>query len=165
MIRTFLFLIASSFILNSCGNQGGAYKSYGPEKVDSLIAIDLNDMLQQLEQNPEKLKFTFTAPIEEVCQTAGCWATVKKDNGELLRVRFKDHFLIPKKTRVGSIAYFKGEAYWDTISVELQKHFAEDSKMSQSEIEKINTPKFELSFEAAGVLVEDVTASKKQPSR
>ena len=161
MIRIILFLIATSFILNSCGNSTKPYKSYGPEKVDSLSAVDLNDMLQQLEQNPEKLKFTFTASIEEVCQTAGCWATVKKDNGELLRVRFKDHFLIPKKTRVGSIAYFKGEAYWDTISVELQKHFAEDSKMSQLEIDKINTPKFELSFEAAGVLVEDVNASKK----
>lgn len=161
MIRFFLISVIASFTLNSCGNSGKPYKSYGPEKVDSLSAIDLNDMLQQLEQNPEKLEFTFTAPIEEVCQTAGCWATVKKDNGELLRVRFKDHFLIPKKTRIGSIAYFKGEAYWDTISVELQKHFAEDSKMSQSEIDKINTPKFELSFEAGGVLVEDVNVSKK----
>ncbi|MFY7667755.1 MAG: DUF4920 domain-containing protein [Crocinitomicaceae bacterium] len=161
MIRFFLFSVIAAFVLNSCGNTGKPYKSYGAEKVDSLIAIDLNDMLQQLEQNPEKLRFTFTAPIEEVCQTAGCWATVQKDNGELLRVRFKDHFLIPKNTRVGSVAYFRGEAYWDTVSVELQKHFAEDSKMSQSEIRKINSPKFELNFEAAGVLVEDVNASKK----
>ncbi len=161
MIRFFLIPLVVAISISSCENASKPYKFYGPEEVDSLSAIDLNDMLQQLEQNPEKLKFTFTAPIEEVCQTAGCWATVKKDNGELLRVRFKDHFLIPKKTRVGSIAYFKGEAYWDTVSVELQKHFAEDSKMSQSEINKISKPKFELSFEASGVLVEDVNASKK----
>lgn len=161
MIRIFLFSLISLLTLNSCGDKENSYMSYGSIKVDSLKAVDLNDMLQQLEQNPEKLKFTFTAPIEEVCQTAGCWATVKKDDGELLRVRFKDHFLIPKNTRIGSIAYFRGEAYWDTISVELQKHFAEDSKMSQSEINKIKEPKFELSFEAEGVLVEDVKVSKK----
>ena len=118
-------------------------------------------MLQQLEQNPEKVEFTFTAPIEEVCQTAGCWATVKKENGELLRVRFKDHFLIPKNTRSGSIAYFHGVTYWDTISVQLQKHFADDEKMSQAKKNKITTSKFELNFEADGVLVEDVTVSKK----
>jgi hypothetical protein len=150
-----------SATLFSCGNQPEPYKKYGPNQIDSLSAVDLSDMLQQLEQNPEKVEFTFTAPIEEVCQTAGCWATVKKENGELLRVRFKDHFLIPKNTRVKSIAYFHGEAYWDTISVELQQHFAEDSKMNQSEIKKIKKPKFELSFEADAVLVEDVNVSKK----
>lgn len=161
MIRFFLFSIVATFLLSSCENSGKPYKSYGPKEVDSLIAIDLTDMLQQLGQNPEKVEFTFTAPIEEVCQTAGCWVSVKKENGELLRVRFKDHFIIPKNTRVGSIAYFRGEAFWDTISVELQKHFAEDSKMSESEINKITAPKFELSFEADGVLVEDISASKK----
>jgi hypothetical protein len=157
-----LFVGGLLFIfLSSCNTQSNSYKNFGPLSVDSLKAIDLNDMLKQLEQNPEKVRFTFTAPIHEVCQTAGCWATVKKDNGELLRVRFKDHFLIPKKTRVGSIAYFQGEAYWDTISVELLRHFAEDSKMSQTEINKIISPKFELSFEADGVLVEAISASKK----
>ena len=161
MIRTLIVFSASIFILISCTNSGKPYKSYGPGKVDSLSAIDLNDMLLQLNQNPEKVEFTFTAPVYQVCQKAGCWATVKKQNGELLRVRFKDHFLIPKNTRTGSIAYFHGEAYWDTISVALQKHFAEDSKKPEAQINKISSPKFELSFEADGVLVEDITFSRK----
>lgn len=160
-MRLILLLTLISFTIFSCGNNTESYKKYGPSDIDSLRAVDLNDMLLQLQQNPEKVEFTFTAPIEEVCQSAGCWATVKKENGELLRVRFKDHFLIPKKTRVGSIAYFHGEAYWDSISVGLQQHFAVDSKMSQSEINKIKKPKFELSFEADAVLVEDINASKK----
>lgn len=147
--------------LSSCDNQAISYKNYGPSRVDSLKAIDLSDMLRQLEQNPEKVSFTFMAPLEQVCQTAGCWATVKKENGELLRVRFKNHFLIPRNTRLGSIAYFKGEAYWDTISVELQRHFAEDSELSESEKNKITEAKYELSFEAEGVLIESVNASEK----
>jgi hypothetical protein len=159
--RSFFVFIIVSFLFSSCLNSGKSYKSYGPKAVDSLTSIDLNDMLQQFEQNPEKLEFTFTAPIVEVCQAAGCWVTVKKESGELLRVRFKDHFLIPKNTRVGSIAYFHGQAYWDTISVDLQKHFAEDSKMNQAEINKIKAPKFELNFEADGALVEDPNPTKK----
>ena len=161
MNRYLLFFLVAISILSSCVNSGKPYKPYGPVAIDSLSAIDLNDMLQQLEQNPEKVEFTFTAPIDEVCQTAGCWATVKKENGELLRVRFKDHFLIPKNTRTGSIAYFHGKAYWDTISIELQKHFADDEKMSHAKKNKITTSKFELSFEADGVLVEDINAFKK----
>jgi hypothetical protein len=161
VIRGFLFFLFGQYLLISCNGDRKHYKKYGPDSIDTLIAVDLTDMLQQLDQNPEKVQFTFTAPIEEVCQTAGCWVTVKKENGELLRVRFKDHFLIPKNTRIGSIAYFHGEAYWDTISVELQKHFAEDSKLSKSKIKDITQPKFELSFEADAVLVEDINVSKK----
>jgi hypothetical protein len=161
VIRFYATLITAVSLISSCGNIGKPYKSYGANDVDSSKAIDLSDMLLQFEQNPEKVEFTFTAPIVEVCQTAGCWVTVRKQSGELLRVRFKDHFLIPKNTRVGSTAYFHGQTYWDTISIELQKHFAEDSKVSQSEIDKIKSSKFELSFEADGVLVEDINASKK----
>jgi hypothetical protein len=161
VIRFYVTLLTAVSLISSCGNIGKPYKSYGAIDVDSSKAIDLSDMLQQFEQNPEKVEFTFTAPIVEVCQTAGCWVTIKKQSGELLRVRFKDHFLIPKNTRVGSTAYFHGQAYWDTISIELQKHFAEDSKVSQSEIDKIKSSKFELSFEADGVLVEDINASRK----
>lgn len=155
MIRYLLLSFVAITLVCSCSDLAKHNKSYGPQKVDVETAVDLNDMLQQLEQNPENNEFTFTAPIEEVCQTAGCWVNVKKENGELLRVRFKDHFLIPKNTRNGSIAYFHGEAYWDTISVELQKHFAEDSKLSQVEIDKITDPKFELCFEADGVIIEE----------
>ncbi len=162
MIRINFILFGIFFLaLVSCGRKTKEYKNYGPVSVDSLKSIELQDMLLQLEQNPEKVDFTFTAPIEEVCQTAGCWVSVRKEDGELLRVRFKDHFLIPKNTRLGSVAYFHGVAYWDTISVELQKHFAEDAKMNETEIAKINKPKFELSFEADGALVEEIIVPEK----
>ena len=156
----FLFVLFLLFLF-SCQYGVKPYKNYGVIIVDSTKAVDLNDMLLQLEQNPEKVQFTFTAQIEEVCQTAGCWVTVKKKNGDCLRVRFKDHFLIPKNTRKGSIAYFDGVAYWDTLSVELQRHFAVDEKKTNSEINKINKPKYELNFEANGILVEDVEVSQK----
>jgi hypothetical protein len=144
----------TSLFLISCGqNSESEYKNYGPIAVDSTKAISIDDMLLTLEQNPGADTFTFYAPIEEVCQAAGCWVNVKKTNGEYMRVRFKDHFLIPPKSKTGEIAYFYGAAYWDTVSVELQKHFLEDAGKSKAEIDKITSPSFELNFEADGVLV------------
>jgi hypothetical protein len=151
-----------TFLFLSCNGKGSSFKNYGSVDVDSTKAINLNDMLQQLQQNPEQVEFTFYAPIEEVCQNAGCWVNVKNDNGDFLRVRFKNHFVIPVKTKLGSMAYFHGQAYWDTISVELQQHLAEDAKMSESEISKIKEPKFEMNFEADGVLVEKINASESK---
>jgi hypothetical protein len=58
------------------------------------------------------------------------------------------------------VAYFHGTAYYDTISVQLQKHFLEDGNAPQSEIDKIVAPKIELNFLADGVLIP--TASSKQ---
>ena len=160
------FLIAFVVLpLFSCNNKKDSYKNYGLVDVDSTKAISLDDMLQQLDQNPENVEFTFYAPIEEVCQNAGCWVNVKKDNGEFLRVRFKNHFVIPVKTKIGSVAYFHGQAFWDTISVELQQHFAEDAKMNESEISKIQQPKFELNFEADGILVEKINSSETKESK
>lgn len=162
-MRFFLFLSCFYILFfYSCDGVTKKFKSYGQVYVDTTMAVNLDDMLQQIQQNPEKVEFTFFAPIEEVCQNAGCWVNVKKDNGGLLRIRFKNHFVIPIKTKIGSIAYFHGKAYWDTISVELQKHFAEDSKMKKNEISKIKEPRFELNFEADGIVVQDVSVSDKR---
>ena len=136
--------------------------NYGPIKVDSTEAITLDDMLLQLEQNPEKTTFTFFAPINEVCRAAGCWVKVIKPDGKAMRVRFKNHFLIPTNTNIGVMAYYHGNAYWDTVSVAMQKHFAEDNQDSQAVIDTIKTDKFELCFEADGILLEKpISASKK----
>ncbi len=153
------------FLFFSCKEKGNRFRNFGFVDVDSTKAINLNDMLQQLEQNPEKVDFTFYAPIEEVCQNAGCWVNVKNDNGDLLRVRFKNHFVIPVNTKKGSLAYFHGQAYWDTISVELQQHFAKDANLNESEISKITESKFEMNFEADGILVEKISASESKQNK
>lgn len=163
MNRGFLLILISFTALFSCENNAvSTFKNYGPTQVDSTKAITLDDMLLQLEQNPEKTEFTFFAPVNEVCQAAGCWVTVTKPDGNSLRVRFKNHFLIPTKTKSGVMAYYHGSAYWDTVSVAMQKHFAEDNQESQAAIDTIKTDKFELCFEADGILIEKpISASKK----
>lgn len=160
-MRTYFASILSiGLILQSCGTGKEAFKHYGPTQVDSAKAISMDEMVKQFNQNPQQDTFTFSAPIVNVCQSAGCWVNVKKSDGDLLRIRFKDHFGIPPKTGTEKVAYFHGTVYYDTISVQLQKHFLEDGNAPQSEIDKIVAPKIELNFLADGVLIP--TSSSKQ---
>jgi hypothetical protein len=146
----------SILFLASCGgakneNTVELGKSYGPVKVDTSKAVSVAEMLKAYEGKTEEMEFTLEAPIQEVCSKAGCWINVDKGNGETFMVRFKDHFTIPPKTKVGTEAYIHGVAYMDTISVDLLRHFAEDAGKSKEEIEKITEPEFELGFEADGI--------------
>ena len=110
-MRTYFASILSiGLILQSCGSEKEAFKHYGPTAVDSAKAISMDDMVKQFNQNPQQDTFTFYAPIVNVCQSAGCWVNVKKTDGDLLRIRFKDHFGIPPKTETGNVAYFHGTA-------------------------------------------------------
>lgn len=158
----FIAVAAVAFSLTSCKSTKIAYKHYGPVAVDSTQAVSLDEMVKTFAAQPKKDIFTFYAPLTGVCQSAGCWVKVQPSGGEAIRVRFKDHFLIPPVTEINSVAYFHGRAYYDTISVELQKHFLEDAKAPQSEIDQITQPKIELNFESDGVWVKKTSSKSKK---
>jgi hypothetical protein len=66
-------------------------------------------------------------------------------------VTFKDYgFFVPLESG-GKTALMKGIAYYDTISVEMLKHYAEDAGKSEEEIALITEPELAISFEASGV--------------
>jgi len=150
-----LFTIASLSLLLSCGtmahNKGVAGKSYGPEKVDQTTAISTDDMIKKFEMTHADQQFTIEGKITQVCQSAGCWVMLETGNGDPLMVRFKNHFTIPTTTPAGSKAYLHGITYMDTTSVEMLKHYAEDAKKSQEEIDLIKEPKVRMMFEADGI--------------
>lgn len=101
----------------------------------------------------------YEAEIVQSCLTMGCWMSVKGPQDDTLMVFMKDHaFFVPKDSVQGKRAYFIGEAYYDTLSVEFQKHLLEDAGAPQNEIDAISEPAFELAFEAAGVMIENVPA-------
>jgi hypothetical protein len=147
-----LLSCASSRAINSSSSKKLG-KSYGPVKVDTSLALNVEELLIQFQDQKDKLEFTFKAPISQVCLKAGCWVKIDKGNGESFMVRFKDHFTIPVDTEIGTEAYIHGYAYWDTVSVEMLKHFAEDAGKSPEEISKINNPEFLMSFEADGIVL------------
>tara|TARA_B110000046_G_C12897735_1_gene357154 strand:- start:225 stop:755 length:531 start_codon:yes stop_codon:yes gene_type:complete len=128
-------------------------KSYGKYKVDIKNAISVDDMVKTFEAQSGEMEFTIEADLSEVCAKAGCFVKVDKGNGESFMVRFKDHFTIPPATPVGTGAYIHGIAFWDTVSVELQKHFLEDVNASAEEIAAITEPKPALGFTGDGIVL------------
>ncbi|MES2588941.1 MAG: DUF4920 domain-containing protein [Bacteroidota bacterium] len=128
--------------------------SYGPAKVDQTKAVSVDELISEMNKTKEDTEFTIEAEISEVCNAAGCWINIKKADGSSLMARFKDHFTIPTKTKIGTKAFLSGIAYWDTITVEMRQHFAEDAGKTKEEIAQITEPSFELSFEADGITFE-----------
>lgn len=126
-------------------------ESYGEYKVNPEEAISVKDMLAKFEGQSEEMEFTIEAPLNEICSKAGCWVNIDKGNGETFMVRFKDHFTIPPATEPGTGAYIHGRAFWDTVSVDLQRHFIEDAGGTEEEQMAITEPKATIGFEGYGI--------------
>ena len=52
-------------------------------------------------------------------------------------------------------AIINGEAFFDTLSVELLQHYAEDAGKSSEEILSITEPEYVVAFTADGVIIQD----------
>lgn len=84
--------------------------------------------------------------IVEVCQTMGCWMTLRDATGDEVFVRLKDHeFLIPRNA-AGHRTLIFGHAFEETQSVEQLKHYAHDAGKTPQEIEAIAQPQERLVF-------------------
>ncbi|MEX1192105.1 MAG: DUF4920 domain-containing protein [Brumimicrobium sp.] len=127
---------------------------FGSKKVDVSKAISTEEMLANFEGKTE-MEATFKGEINEVCSKMGCWININKGDGETFMVRFKDHFTIPTETEVGTVAYLTGTAIQDTIPVDEQRHYLEDANAPQEEIDAITEDKFEMTFIADGIKLEE----------
>ena len=125
---------------------------YGPAKVDASKAMSVAAMLKDFEgKSGQSSEYTIEAKLSQICAKAGCWVNIDKGNGETFMVRFKDHFTIPTTTPSGTMAIIHGQAYMDTVTVDMLRHFAEDAGETKEEIEKITQPKYNLNFEADAI--------------
>jgi len=100
-------------------------------------------------------KAKFIAVVKEVCQAKGCWMKVELDDGKEAMVRFKDYGFFMPKDIGGKEVIVNGYAFVEEMSVEDQKHYAEDGGKSEDEIAKITEPKKTFGFEADGVLLKN----------
>ena len=79
-----------------------------------------------------------------------------KADEDTLMVRFKDYgFFVPKEGVEGRNAIVQGEAYYDTLTVELLQHYAQDAGKSEDEILSITEPEYNFLFEASGVIIQE----------
>lgn len=122
------------------------------KKITTKGAVSAKELPAKM-GDKQALKTKVTATVEDVCQAKGCWMTVKLDNGQTMRVTFKDYgFFVPKDIS-GKTVVFEGEAKMKTTPISELQHYAEDAGKSKEEIAKITEPKRELTFVANGVIV------------
>ncbi len=122
------------------------------KKINDKAAIAADELPTKMGPK-ESMTAKVTGTVESVCQAKGCWMKVKMDNGESMRVTFKDYgFFVPKDI-AGKTVVFEGVAEKKTTPVAELRHYAKDAGKSKEEIEEINTPKEELAFVADGVIV------------
>jgi hypothetical protein len=133
-----------------------AYTSVGMQ-IDNKDASSASKMAAQYEglKTGDTLNLKMTAKVDEVCQAKGCWMTLNLENGNQVRVTFKNYgFFVPKDI-AGKEVIINGKAFVEETSVDDQRHYAEDAGKSAEDIAAITAPKKTFAFEADGVLIKD----------
>jgi len=129
--------------------------NYYGDTINGEGAISPADLQTKME-GVDSMEVVLTATINETCANKGCWMTLDMGNNEEMRVRFKDYgFFVPTSGVGGKKATVRGIAFTDTVSVDDQRHYAEDANKSAEEIAAITEPKIRMNFEATGVIIED----------
>jgi hypothetical protein len=151
-MKKYFFTLFSAAMLTSLAFHAEAKKTYG--KTFKVANIQTPEQLAEKMARTSTLEHVVVkGPIAQVCQAEGCWLKLKNTAGEDMLVKFKNHsFLVPKDL-TGTATVF-GTATKKTISVEEQRHMAEDAGKSSSEIQAITEPKTEVRIESTGIIVD-----------
>lgn len=122
-------------------------------KVKAKGAIPMTDLVSQLETVATLEETKVTAKIVEVCPNKGCWLKLELPDGKQATVKMKNYgFFVPLAAK-GKMVVIEGQASIKTVSVNELRHFAEDAKKSQAEIDAITQPKKEVNILAKGIVV------------
>lgn len=133
-----------------------AYVSFG-EKIQAdqaLAAKEMNEKFKDLTPG-DSVQVKMTSKVNSVCQTKGCWMRLDLGNEEEVMVKFKDYGFFMPKNIAGQEVIIDGTAFVDEMTVEEQKHYAQDAGKSEEEIAAITEPKRTYTFVADGVLLKE----------
>lgn len=121
---------------------------------NSLNAKRMTTEFQNLKTG-DTISVKFSSRVKEVCTAKGCWMKLQLRDNEEVMVKFRDYaFFVPKDIE-GKEVIVKGKAFISTVSVEEQRHFAEDAGKTSEEIAAITETVKTFSFLADGVLIKN----------
>ncbi|MEY4629719.1 MAG: hypothetical protein RLZZ595_2045 [Bacteroidota bacterium] len=130
-------------------NVGDAYGV----KIKAKGAKPIAEVVSKLESETKMEDVKIKAKILEVCPNKGCWLKLELPDGNQAMVKMKDYgFFVPLAAK-GKEVVIEGEVSMKTTSVKELKHYAEDAKKSQAEIDAITQPKKEVNILAKGIVV------------
>ena len=133
---------------------GEVYGAGVSEKAEKS-AMTTKKLDQKLKQSAKAEKVAVKGKVVKVCDKKGCWFTVETDNNERFFVKMKDYAFFVPTALEGKNVILEGNAEMKVTSVDEQKHYAEDAKKPQAEIDAITKPEEEIRFVASGIKVVD----------
>ncbi|MDB4402209.1 DUF4920 domain-containing protein [Algibacter sp.] len=165
-MKSITLAIICILMLNSCKNKSQdavvnpvkvekiEYASFGKEIIaDDAVSASSMAAHYKIMKAGDSINSKIIAEVHEVCQAKGCWMRLNLDDENEVMVKFKDYgFFVPKDI-TGKKVIINGQAFVEEVSIDEQRHYAEDAGKSAEEIASITVPKRTYSFEADGVLV------------
>lgn len=131
------------------GDVYGGHLSADAEKKAVSPAV----LEKKLKKEKKQKEAVVKGKVTDVCEKKGCWLTIETEDKDQFFVKMKDYaFFVPTALK-GKNVILEGTAEMKTISVDEQKHYAEDAKKSAEEIAKITKPAEEIRFVASGIKV------------
>ncbi|KUJ53155.1 DUF4920 domain-containing protein [Chryseobacterium sp. JAH] len=117
-------------------------------------AISVDKLAKKLKKDNKKVEnVAIKGKVVDVCDKKGCWLTIQTEDDTQFFVKMKDYgFFVPTALK-GKNVVLEGNAERKVTSIDEQKHYAEDAKKPQSEIDAITKPKEEIRFVANGIKV------------
>jgi len=152
IFNTFATIILLGMMLVSCKQETIQGDYFGEEFKISGEASKTSAPFDEI-SGRDSLQTQIVGEIKEVCQAKGCWMKVELESNEEVFVRFKDYGFFVPKDAAGKKVVMNGAAFFEEMSVEDQRHYAEDEGASEDELAQITAPKKTLRFEADGVLI------------
>lgn len=133
-------------------NKGEEYGA-GVSKTKEAGAVSMAELSKILNERKEVQDITVKATVTDVCPKKGCWITLDNPDKTKVFVKMKDYaFFLPTAIK-GKTILLDGKAQLKQTSVEELRHYAEDAKKPQREIDKITTPVTEIRLLASGIRV------------
>lgn len=165
MKNLFIVLITAITLL-SCKNQDKKvdeildneetamnYQTFG-DTIDDQGVINTDEMAETFKnlKPGDSINVKFMGEVNEVCQNKGCWMKMNM-NGEDAMIKFKDYGFFMPKDLAGKDVIVEGMAFVEEMSVDEQRHYAEDAGKTKEEIAAITAPKRTLSITSNAVLI------------
>ncbi|ANH83014.1 DUF4920 domain-containing protein [Niabella ginsenosidivorans] len=125
--------------------------TYG-EKISARGAISVMELVDKMHQT-DTLQTRVTGKVLDVCPKKGCWLTLELPDKSGMFVKSRNYNIFVPVALKGKTVVLEGVAFNKTTSVSELKHYAEDAKKTQAEIDAITEPQKEIRFQPTGVLV------------
>ncbi|HET9236819.1 MAG TPA: DUF4920 domain-containing protein [Oligoflexus sp.] len=126
-----------------------AAESYGKLTLAPTAAKPLKTVLSEYKDG-SAAPVLVQGTVKKVCEKEGCWM-VLEDQGESVRVFFKDHsFFVTQKIK-DKAALAEGILHKKTRTVAQQKHLLEDAGESAKTIAAVKEDKVFFELEATGI--------------